>query len=59
MPIVTLAFFAFFAGFANPTPLANGALGIDLGEGVELLKKYVEPRPEAVVSEVLLALRTR
>ena len=48
VPIVILAFLATTSGFANPTPLANGALGLDLGEGVELIKKYVEPRPEAV-----------
>jgi NADH-quinone oxidoreductase subunit L len=48
VPIVILAFFALTAGFANPTPLAGDALGLNLGEGVELLKKYVEPRHEPV-----------
>ena len=37
MPIVILAVFATFSGFANATPL---------GEGWEYVKKYVEPRPE-------------
>jgi NADH-quinone oxidoreductase subunit L len=50
VPIVILAFFALFAGFANPTPLASR-----FGEGVELLKKYVEPRPTPVVTEEFLA----
>ncbi len=50
VPIVILAFFAIFAGFVNPTPLASR-----FGEGVELLKKYVEPRPTAVVTEEFLA----
>jgi NADH-quinone oxidoreductase subunit L len=50
VPIVILAFFAIFAGFANPTPLASR-----FGEGVELLKKYVEPRATPVVSEEFLA----
>jgi len=50
VPIVILAFFAIFAGFANPTPLASR-----FGEGVELLKKYVEPRATAVVTEEFLA----
>jgi NADH-quinone oxidoreductase subunit L len=49
-PIVILAFFAIFAGFANPTPLASR-----FGEGVELLKTYVEPRATAVVTEDFLA----
>lgn len=48
IPIVILAFFALVAGFVNPTPLATGVLGVNLGESVEVLKKYVEPRPEAV-----------
>ena len=39
IPIVILAFFAVTAGFANPTPLASR-----FGEGVEVLKTYVEPR---------------
>ena len=47
IPIVILAFFALTAGFANPTPLAGDALGFNLGEGVELFKKYVEPRARA------------
>jgi NADH-quinone oxidoreductase subunit L len=50
VPIVILAFFALFAGFANPTPLASR-----FGEGVELLKKYVEPRSTPVVTEEFLA----
>ncbi len=50
VPIVILAFFAVFAGFANPTPLASR-----FGEGVELMKKYVEPRSAAVVTEEFLA----
>jgi len=50
VPIVILAFFAIFAGFANPTPLASR-----FGEGVELLKEYVEPRATAVVTEEFLA----
>jgi NADH-quinone oxidoreductase subunit L len=50
VPIVILAFFAIFAGFANPTPLASR-----FGEGVELIKKYVEPRATPVVSEEFLA----
>ncbi len=49
-PIVILAFFAVFAGFLNPTPLASR-----FGEGVELLKKYVEPRATPVVTEEFLA----
>ena len=53
IPIVILAFFALTAGFANPTPLAGGALGLNLGEGVELIKKYVEPRPEPVAVETV------
>ena len=47
-PIVILAFLALTSGFVNPTPLAGDALGANLGEGVELLKKYVEPRYEPV-----------
>ena len=50
IPIVILAFFAITAGFANPTPLASR-----FGEGVELVKKYVEPRATPVVAEKLLA----
>ena len=50
VPIVILAFFAIFAGFANPTPLASR-----FGEGVELIKKYVEPRSTPVVAEEFLA----
>jgi NADH-quinone oxidoreductase subunit L len=50
VPIVILAFFAVFAGFANPTPLASR-----FGEGVEVLKTYVEPRPTPVVTEEFLA----
>ena len=48
VPIVILAFLALTAGFANPTPLAGDALGANLGEGVELIKTYVEPRYEPV-----------
>ncbi len=50
VPIVILAFFALFGGLANPTPLASR-----FGEGVELLKKYVEPRATPVVTEEFLA----
>jgi NADH-quinone oxidoreductase subunit L len=50
VPIVILVFFAVFAGFANPTPLASR-----FGEGVEVLKTYVEPRPTPVVIEEFLA----
>src|SRR6056297_797865 len=50
IPIVILAFFAITAGFANPTPLASR-----FGEGVELIKKYVEPRAAPVVTEEFLA----
>jgi NADH-quinone oxidoreductase subunit L len=48
VPIIILAVLALFGGFANPTPLAGDALGFNLGEGVEVLKKYVEPRPVQV-----------
>ncbi|MGB3734937.1 MAG: proton-conducting transporter membrane subunit, partial [Ilumatobacter sp.] len=48
VPIIILAFLALTSGFANPTPLAGGALGLNLGEGVEVIKKYVEPRPVQV-----------
>ena len=48
VPIVILAFLALTSGFVNPAPLAGDALGANLGEGVELLKKYVEPRYEPV-----------
>ena len=50
VPIVILAFLAIVAGFANPTPLASR-----FGEGVEVLKKYVEPRSTPVVAEEFLA----
>jgi NADH-quinone oxidoreductase subunit L len=50
IPIVILAFFAVVAGFANPTPLASR-----FGEGVELIKTYVEPRATPVVTEEFLA----
>jgi NADH-quinone oxidoreductase subunit L len=50
IPIVILAFFALFAGFANPTPLASR-----FGEGVELMKTYVEPRATPVVTKEFLA----
>jgi NADH-quinone oxidoreductase subunit L len=46
VPIVVLAFFALTAGFLNATPL---------GEDWEQIKKYVEPRPNAVVVEDYLA----
>ncbi len=49
-PIVILAVFAVFGGFLNPTPLASR-----FGEGVELLKTYVEPRATPVVTEEFLA----
>ncbi|MGI9645189.1 MAG: NADH-quinone oxidoreductase subunit 5 family protein [Ilumatobacteraceae bacterium] len=42
VPILILTFFAIVAGFFNATPL---------GEDWELIKKYVEPRPEAVQIE--------
>ncbi len=45
-PIVILAAFAVFAGFFNATPF---------GEDWEQVKKYVEPRPTAVVIEDYLA----
>ncbi len=54
IPIVILAFFALTAGFVNPTPLVGGALGFNLGEGVEVLKKYVEPRYEPVAIDSLV-----
>jgi NADH-quinone oxidoreductase subunit L len=50
IPILILSIGSIFAGFVNPTPLASR-----FGEGVELLKKYVEPRPSPVVSEELIA----
>ncbi len=46
VPIVILAVLATFSGFTNATPL---------GEKWEYIKKYVEPRPEAVVIEDVLA----
>jgi NADH-quinone oxidoreductase subunit L len=52
VPIVILAVLALTSGFANPTPLAGDALGLNLGEGVELIKEYVEPRPEAVSLDI-------
>jgi NADH-quinone oxidoreductase subunit L len=54
IPIMILAFFALTAGFVNPTPLAGDALGFNLGEGVEVLKKYVEPRYEPVAIDSLV-----
>ncbi len=42
VPILILTFFAIVAGFFNATPL---------GEEWEQIKKYVEPRPEAVLIE--------
>jgi NADH-quinone oxidoreductase subunit L len=50
IPIVILAFFAVTAGFANPTPLASR-----FGEGVEVLKTYVEPRATPISSGQVLA----
>jgi NADH-quinone oxidoreductase subunit L len=50
VPILILSIGAVLAGFLNPTPLASR-----FGEGVEVLKKYVEPRPTAVVTEEFLA----
>jgi NADH-quinone oxidoreductase subunit L len=50
VPILILSFGAVLAGFANPTPLASR-----FGEGIESLKKYVEPRPTPVVTEEFLA----
>lgn len=55
IPIMILAFLALTAGFANPTPLAGDALGFNMGEGVELIKKYVEPRYQPVAIEALEA----
>jgi NADH-quinone oxidoreductase subunit L len=46
VPIVILAVLATFSGFSNATPL---------GEKWEYIKKYVEPRHEAVVIEDVLA----
>ena len=54
IPIMILAFFALTAGFVNPTPLAGDALGFNLGEGVEVFKKYVEPRYEPVAIDSLV-----
>ena len=51
-PIVVLAVLALTSGLANPTPLAGDALGLNLGEGAELIKKYVEPRPEPVSLDI-------
>jgi NADH-quinone oxidoreductase subunit L len=50
VPILILSVGAVLAGFLNPTPLASR-----FGEGVELLKTYVEPRATPVVSEEFLA----
>ena len=50
IPIVILAFFALFAGLANPTPLASR-----FGEGIESMKKYVEPRATPVPFEEVIA----
>ena len=54
IPIVILAFLAVTAGFANPTPLASR-----FGEGVELIKTYVEPRATPVVDRGVPRLRAR
>ncbi len=45
-PIVVLAFFATVSGFSNATPL---------GESWEQFKKFVEPRPEAVAFDAIIA----
>jgi NADH-quinone oxidoreductase subunit L len=45
-PIVVLAFLATVSGFSNATPL---------GESWEQFKKYVEPRPEAVAYDAIIA----
>jgi NADH-quinone oxidoreductase subunit L len=50
VPILILSVGAVLAGFLNPTPLASR-----FGEGVEVLKKYVEPRSSPVVTEEFLA----
>ncbi|TFH20118.1 MAG: hypothetical protein E4H05_03055, partial [Acidimicrobiales bacterium] len=50
IPIVILAFGALFAGLANPTPLASR-----FGEGIESMKKYVEPRSTPVPFEEVIA----
>lgn len=54
IPIVILAFLALTSGFANPTPLVSGALGIELSEDVELIKKYVEPRYQPVAIDAVV-----
>ena len=53
IPIVILAFLALTSGFSNPTPLATDTFGFSLGEGVEFIKEYVEPRPEPVAIEAV------
>jgi NADH-quinone oxidoreductase subunit L len=50
VPILILSIGAVLAGFLNPTPLASR-----FGEGVEVLKTYVEPRATPVVTEEFLA----
>ncbi len=50
IPIVILAFLAVIAGLINPTPLASR-----VGEGVEVLKKYVEPRSTPVPFDDVIA----
>ena len=50
IPIVILAFLALVAGLVNPTPLASR-----FGEGVEVLKKYVEPRSTPVPFDDVIA----
>ncbi len=50
IPIVILAFLALVAGLINPTPLASR-----FGEGVEVLKKYVEPRSTPVPFDDVIA----
>jgi len=56
IPIAILTFFACTAGFANATPLAvGGSLGVELGEEIEYLKTYVEPRYQPVAIESMVA----
>jgi NADH-quinone oxidoreductase subunit L len=50
VPILILTVGAVFAGFLNPTPLATR-----FGEGVELLKTYVEPRATPVSTDLVRA----
>jgi NADH-quinone oxidoreductase subunit L len=50
VPILILSIGAVLAGFLNPTPLASR-----FGEGVEVLKTYVEPRATPVSTGEILA----